>query len=77
MKIRRILSGIAAAALMAAVVTGCGPAASTDNSQTGSDPSSNAGNDAAKETTITLWSIATESDSFHTAYADAIKDFES
>ena len=36
-----------------------------------------AGNEAAKETTLTLWSIATESDSFHTAYADAIKDFES
>ena len=78
MKIRRILSGIAAAALMAAVVTGCGSAPAT--SQTGNDAgnagNANAGNDAAKETTLTLWSIATESDSFHTAYADAIKDFE-
>ena len=77
MKIRRILSGVAAAVLMAAVVTGCGPTAPADNSQAGSDAgNAGGGNDAAKETTITLWSIATESDSFHTAYADAIKDFE-
>jgi raffinose/stachyose/melibiose transport system substrate-binding protein len=78
MKIRRILSGIAAAALMAAVVTGCGSTGGTDSSQAGGDNSNaGAGNEAAKETTLTLWSIATESDSFHTAYADAIKDFES
>ena len=78
MKIRRILSGVAAAVLMAAVVTGCGSTAPADNSQAGSDAgNAGGGNDAAKETTITLWSIATESDSFHTAYADAIKDFES
>ena len=77
MKIRRILSGVAAAVLMAAVVTGCGSTAPADNSQAGSDAgNAGGGNDAAKETTITLWSIATESDSFHTAYADAIKDFE-
>ncbi|MBQ5990892.1 MAG: extracellular solute-binding protein [Oscillospiraceae bacterium] len=77
MKIRRILSGVAAAVLMAAVVTGCGSTAPADNSQAGSDAgNAGSGNDAAKETTITLWSIATESDSFHTAYADAIKDFE-
>ncbi len=77
MKIRRILSGVAAAVLMAAVVTGCGSTAPADNSQAGSDAgNAGGGNDAAKETTITLWSIATESDSFHTAYANAIKDFE-
>ncbi|WP_044974232.1 extracellular solute-binding protein [Ruminococcus sp. HUN007] len=77
MKIRRILSGIAAAVLMAGVVTGCGPAAGGGSSTASNDGNSNAGsNDAAQETTLTLWSIATESDSFHSAYANAIKDFE-
>ena len=85
MKIRRILSGIAAAVLMAAVVTGCGTSgdnggnagnAGAGDSKVENNNNDN-GNDAAKDVTLTLWSIATESDSFHDAYASAIKDFES
>jgi len=79
MKIRRILSGIAAAVLMGAVVTGCG---NTENETTAKNDGSETPvaeekkDDTSAEKTLTLWSIATESDSFHTAYAEAIKDFE-
>ncbi|MGN0583231.1 MAG: extracellular solute-binding protein [Oscillospiraceae bacterium] len=66
MKIKKIISGIAAAAMMAGAVTGCG--------STSTEAGSNEGNKDA--TTLTLWSIATESDSFHDAYVSAIKDFE-
>lgn len=67
MKIKKILSGIAAAVMMASVVTGCG----------GSPEGSGEGSGEGGGTTLKLWSIATESDSFHDAYVNAIKDFES
>ncbi|MCI6581809.1 MAG: extracellular solute-binding protein [Oscillospiraceae bacterium] len=66
MKIKKIISGIAAAAMMAGAVTGCGSKSTEAGSNEGSKDA----------TTLTLWSIATESDSFHDAYVNAIKDFE-
>ena len=77
MKIRRILSGIAAAVLMAGVITGCGSTGPATSTTSGNESGSNDAGSSDKGTTLTLWSIATESDSFHTAYAKAISDFES
>ena len=48
------------------LMTGC------NNSSSNGGGSSSGG----KETTLTMWTIATESDSFHQPYLDAIKDFE-
>ena len=48
-------------------------AGSTDSGTTDTD--TDAGNDA-EEVTLTLWSIATESDAFNPAYTNAIADFE-
>lgn len=74
MKLKRVISGIAAAVMMAGVITGCG--SSSDNPGSSAGGNANAGGDQ-KDVTLTLWSISTESDSFHSAYEQAIKDFES
>ncbi|MBE6852357.1 MAG: extracellular solute-binding protein [Ruminococcus sp.] len=74
MKLKRVTSGIAAAVMMAGVITGCG--SSSDNPGSSAGGNANAGGDQ-KDVTLTLWSISTESDSFHSAYEQAIKDFES
>lgn len=78
MKLKRILSGIAAAVLMAGVVTGCGPTQEDPKPADNPDVvNPNPGTDSEPESaTLTLWSISTESDSFHNAYVQAIQDFE-
>ncbi len=43
----------------------------TEDAQTASDPE-----ETTEEVTLTLWSIATESDAFHPAYVKAIEEFE-
>lgn len=73
MKIKKVLSGIAAAVLMAGMVSGCGGASNEG------DNGGNATSGGKKEegvTTLTLWSIATQSDTFRESYEKAIADFE-
>ncbi|MDO5559440.1 MAG: extracellular solute-binding protein [Oscillospiraceae bacterium] len=64
MKIRKILSCVAAAVLVSGTIASCDKSAGSD------------GGKKAEDVTLTLWSISTESDSFHSAYVQAIEDFE-
>jgi len=70
MKLKRILSCIAATVLVSGCFAGCGKGNSS-----GSGAASK-GEDKGGETNLTLWSISTKSDSFHSAYEKAIEDFE-
>ncbi|MFZ5989218.1 MAG: extracellular solute-binding protein [Bacillota bacterium] len=64
--VKRLLSTLLSAALIASFMSGC--------TSGGTDTPAN--NSKTSETTLTLWSIATESDAFSNAYNKAIKDFE-
>lgn len=59
------------ALMMGASLAACGN--SNETNQDNVDQT----NEEEKEITLTLWSIATESDSFNSAYTKAIEDFES
>ncbi len=64
MKFKRVISAVAATAMLAGCFTGCGK------------EDEGAGKSADGKIELTLWSISTESDAFHDAYEQAIKDFE-
>ncbi|WP_341878199.1 extracellular solute-binding protein [Defluviitalea saccharophila] len=66
---KKILSLLLCMMMVASLAVGCGT--KTENTQT--NETSNGSNG---EVTLTLWSIATESDAFHPAYTKAIADFE-
>lgn len=72
MRLKRIISGIAAAVMVAGCITGCGGG---DNSGASSEAPKQNG-EKKDDKTLTLWSISTESDSFHSAYEQAISEFE-
>ncbi|MDD6826957.1 MAG: extracellular solute-binding protein [Oscillospiraceae bacterium] len=72
MKIKKVLSGIAAAVLMAGMVSGCGASNEGDNGGS----AASGGKKEEGVTTLTLWSIATQSDTFRESYDKAIADFE-
>lgn len=87
MKLKRIFSGIAALAMLTGCLAGCGETTeskgSDDSSSTaagsdGSSSDSSTGGDSKTYDNVELemWSISTESDAFHDAYEQAIKDFE-
>ncbi len=63
---KRLLSLFLILTLSILMISGCGSDEGTDEGTT----------DTAEETTLTMWTIATESDSFHQPYLDAIKDYE-
>lgn len=69
--IKKITSIVLSLIMAAGMFSGCGSQskAAADSKETTS-PAKN------KEVTLTLWSISTESDAFHSAYVQAIKDFE-
>lgn len=67
MKIRKVLCCIAAAVMVAGSIAGCDKSSGSDSSTAGK---------SGETTTLTLWSISTESDAFHKAYTQAIDDFE-
>ncbi|NLK98766.1 MAG: extracellular solute-binding protein [Epulopiscium sp.] len=66
---KKILSLLLCMMMVVSLAVGCGT--KTENTQT--NETSNGSNG---EVTLTLWSIATESDAFHPAYTKAIADFE-
>ena len=75
MKNIKRVSSIALSLLMAAgIFSGCASQAKTSSEDTKETTTTAAAE--AKDVTLTLWSISTESDAFHSAYAQAIKDFE-
>lgn len=74
MKSKKVLSGIAALAMLVSGLSGCGEIENGGGSSVSSNSGEN--NNKKEEITLTLWSISTESDSFHSAYTKAIEDFE-
>lgn len=84
MKFKRALCAIAALAMVGTCFTGCGekPESSTasnagsDSSASADNKDNNKDNKGGETKELTLWSISTESDSFHNAYEKAIEDFE-
>lgn len=77
---KRISSFVLSLVMAAGLFSGCSSqnnssqeSAKASDSQTSS---SEAKNEENKEITLTLWSIATESDAFHSPYIRAIEDFE-
>jgi len=74
------LTAILLAAAMTLSLTACGssetPAANDAPATEGSTEAATETAAADGETTLTLWSIATESDAFHEPYLKAIADFE-
>ncbi len=75
MKLKRILGGIAATAMLAGCLAGCGEGSESSSS---TNAGSATGGDSKKpeKTELVMWSISTESDAFHDAYTKAIADFE-
>lgn len=85
---KKLFSALLSVTMTASLLAGCG--SSTNNTTSSSDTNvkeesdtksedakaDDTKSDATKETTLTLWSIATESDSFHHAYIQAIADYE-
>ena len=74
MKLKRIFSGIAATAMLAGCLAGCNESEESTVTNVGS--SSGGETKKYENVTLEMWSISTESDSFHSAYVQAIKDFE-
>lgn len=80
---KKLLHALISLTVTASLLAGCSPSSSDTIAETdkkeevkeNTDKAVDTG-DATKETTLTLWSIATESDSFHHAYIQAIADFE-
>ena len=77
-----MLHALLSLTVTASLLAGCSPSSSdtiaetdTSTKEETKETTDNTA-EAAKETTLTLWSIATESDSFHHAYIQAIADFE-
>ena len=60
---KRILPLFLSLVLVVSALTGCGSSSEKDSS-------------SGDEVTLTMWTIATESDSFHKPYLQAIADFE-
>lgn len=60
---KRILPLALSVIMAVSALTGCGSSSEKDSS-------------SGAETTLTMWTIATESDSFHKPYLQAIKEFE-
>lgn len=60
---KRILPLALSVIMAVSALTGCGNSSEKDSS-------------SGAETTLTMWTIATESDSFHKPYLQAIKEFE-
>lgn len=60
---KRILPLALSAIMAVSALTGCGSSSEKDSS-------------SGDETTLTMWTIATESDSFHKPYLQAIEEFE-
>lgn len=60
---KRILPLALSVIMAMSALTGCGSSSEKDSS-------------SGAETTLTMWTIATESDSFHKPYLQAIKEFE-
>lgn len=86
---RKLFSTLVALLLVGSLVTGCGSktektSTSTDATQMTTDTTATdstttdatASTTADEAVTLTLWSIATESDSFNHAYTQAIADYE-
>jgi raffinose/stachyose/melibiose transport system substrate-binding protein len=78
---KKVLSLITSIALASTLFAGCGSKPSSDNNATTTDAGNAATTTASaagesKEVTLTMWSIATESDAFNPAYKQAIADFE-
>lgn len=75
---KKILSLLLCIMMAASLAVGCG--AKQENTQTNETntetSNSSTSNGSTEEITLTLWSIATESDAFHPAYTKAIADFE-
>jgi raffinose/stachyose/melibiose transport system substrate-binding protein len=70
---QRLFSGLCSVFMATALLMGCAESSSDTIATT---DEKTAKESETKETTLTLWSIATESDSFHHAYIQAIADFE-
>ncbi len=66
---KRLVSVFLSGVMATTLLTGCG----TTDSEVKDNPAS----PAKENVTLTLWSIATESDAFSNAYTTAIKEFES
>ena len=60
---KRILPLALSVIMAVSALTGCGSSSEKDSS-------------SGAETTLTMWTIATESDSFHKPYLQAIEEFE-
>lgn len=77
---KKLLSVLLCVIMVASLVVGCG--GKTEDTQTEAPKKEEAKTEApsnaaaTEEVTLTLWSIATESDAFHNAYTKAIEDFE-
>jgi len=78
---KRFLSFLLCIMMVASLAVGCG--SKSDNTQTNeantstnNETNTETSGDSSGEVTLTLWSIATESDAFSPAYAKAIADFE-
>lgn len=81
MKFKRVLSAVAALAMLGSCLTSCGgddkssTTSKADNSKSDASKTDDK-KDSSGDKELTVWSISTESDSFHGAYEQAIKDFE-
>lgn len=83
----KLLIALLSISMAASLLAGCGSSTSDTIVETGTETNTETNTEteaatkapeapATKETTLTLWSIATESDSFNHAYIQAIADFE-
>ncbi|NLK20665.1 MAG: extracellular solute-binding protein [Epulopiscium sp.] len=70
---KKLVSSLLCVVMAASIFVGCGKQANQPNQ--GETPGTE-GNTSTQGANLTLWSIATESDAFHSAYTRAIADFE-